>query len=69
MLETKRQRIWFTFAAIWFCTWTLAYIGSAFTPAGFKLGGWFMFAVFPIALVWGVVAGVGAIRRWIGQGQ
>lgn len=69
MLETKRQRLWFSIAAFWFCGWTMAYIASAFTPAGFKFDGWFMFAVLPILFVWGVTSGIAAVRKWIGQGD
>lgn len=69
VLTTKRQRFWFAIGVLWFCGWTLAYIGSAFTPAGFKFDGWLMFAVFPIVLIWGIAKGISMVHSWIGQGK
>ncbi len=70
MLHTKKQRLWFVIASIWFIGWTLAYISSAaITPYGFKLGGWFMFAVLPIALIWISIVWIKKVRDWVGSGR
>lgn len=69
MFKTKKQRLWFTVSAFWFVGWTIAYIGSAFSSVGFKPDGWFMFAVLPILIVWGVATVIIKLRGWINRGS
>ena len=65
-LDTPKQRLLFAVAFLWFAAWTVAYILSGiYTPYGFKPGGWFMFAVLPIIVVYCFLRAA----RWIRSGS